>query len=60
MGESELKRLVNYKEPNDAYFVVLDPSGKIVQQMHGSSTDAAYSDAAYEQLRKEIQVLLPH
>ena len=54
-GESELKRLVNYKEPDDAYLVVLDPSGKIVQQMHGS-----FSDAAYEQLRKEIQVLLPH
>ncbi len=59
-GESELKRLVNYKEPDDAYLVVLDPSGKIVQQMHGSSSDAAYSDAAYEQLRKQIQVLLPH
>jgi len=54
-GESELKRLVAYKEPDDAYLVVLDPSGKIVQQVHGSS-----SDAAYEQLRKEIQVLLPH
>jgi len=53
--ESELKRLVNHKEPDDAYLVVLDPSGKIVQQMHGS-----FSDAAYEQLRKEIQVLLPH
>jgi hypothetical protein len=52
-GESELKRLVAYKEPDDAYLVVLDPSGKIVQRMHGSSS-------AYEQLRKEIQVLLPH
>jgi hypothetical protein len=54
-GESELKKLVNYKEPDDAYLVVLDPSGKIVQQMHGP-----FSNAAYEQLRKEIQTLLPH
>lgn len=54
-GESELKKMVTYKEPDDAYLVVLDPSGKIVQQIHGP-----LSDAAYEQLRKEIQALLPH
>jgi hypothetical protein len=54
-GESELKKLVNYKEPDDAYLVVLDPSGRIVQQMHGP-----FSDVAYEQLRKEIQTVLPH
>ncbi|HKV80260.1 MAG TPA: hypothetical protein VJP02_19080 [Candidatus Sulfotelmatobacter sp.] len=53
--ESQLKKLVSYKEPDDAYFVMLDPSGKIVQQMHGSC-----SDPSYEQLRKEIQSLLPH
>jgi hypothetical protein len=54
-SESELKNLVSYKEPDDAYLVVLDPSGKIIRQMHGP-----FSDAAYEQLRKEIQALLPH
>ncbi len=54
-GESELKKLVSYKEPDDAYLVVLDPSGKIIRQMHGP-----FSDAAYEQLRKEIQTFLPH
>jgi len=54
-GESELKKLVSYKEPDDAYLVVLNPSGKIVRQLHGP-----FSDAAYELLRKEIQVLLPH
>ena len=54
-GESELKKLVSYKEPDDAYLVVLDPSGKIVQQIHGP-----FSDAAYEQLRKAIQTFLPH
>lgn len=52
--ESELKKLVSYKEPDDAYLVLLDPSGKIVQQMHG-----AFSDTAYERLRKEIQSFLP-
>ena len=52
-GESELKKLVSYKEPDDAYLVVLDPSGQIAQQMHGP-----FSDAKYEQLRKEIQTLM--
>jgi hypothetical protein len=54
-GESELKKLVSYKDPDEAYLVVLDPSGKIIRQMHGP-----FSDAAYEQLRKGIQTLLPH
>ena len=54
-GESELKKLVGYKEPDDAYLVILDSAGQIVQQMHGS-----VSDAAYEQLKKEIQALLHH
>ena len=54
-GESELKKLVSYKEPDDAYLIVLDPSGQIAQQLHGP-----FSDAAYEKLRKEIQTLLHH
>lgn len=54
-GESELKKLVSYKEPDDAYLVVLDPSGKIVQQIHGT-----FSGTGYEQLRREIQTVLPH
>lgn len=54
-SESELKKLVHYKEPDDAYLVVLDPSGKIARQLHGP-----FSDAAYEQLRKEIKNLWPH
>ena len=52
-GESELKKLVSYKEPDDAYLVVLDPSGQIARQIHGP-----FSDATYEQLRKEIQTLM--
>jgi hypothetical protein len=52
-GESELKKLVGYKEPDDAYLVILDPSGQIAQQVHGS-----FSEAAYAQLREELQRLL--
>ena len=51
--ESELKKLVGYQEPGDAYLVVLDPSGQIVHQVHGS-----FSDAAYAQLRQELHRLL--
>jgi hypothetical protein len=53
--ESELKKLVSYKDADDAYLVILDPAGQIVQQVHGP-----FSDAAYEPLRKEIQTLLHH
>jgi hypothetical protein len=42
-GESELKQLVGYKEPDDAYVVVLDPSGQIAGQMHGPFTEAAFA-----------------
>lgn len=52
-GESELKKLVGYKEPDDAYLVILDLSGQIVQQTHGP-----YSEPAYAQLRKELHKLL--
>lgn len=49
-GESELKKLVGYKEADDAYLVMLDPTGQIVKQMHGP-----FSDAACAQLRTDIQ-----
>jgi hypothetical protein len=49
-GEADLKKLVNYKEPDDAYLVLLDPSGQIVEQKHGP-----FSDAAYAPLRADIQ-----
>jgi len=54
-GESELKKLVSYKESDGAYLVILAPSGQIAQQMHGP-----LGDAAYESLRKEVQTLLHH
>jgi len=49
-GEAELKKLVSYKEPDDAYLVLLDSTGQIVEQKHGP-----FSDAAYAQLRADIQ-----
>jgi hypothetical protein len=52
-GESGLKQLVGYKEADDAYLVVINRDGQIVQQTHG-----LFSDAAYGQLRSEIQMLL--
>jgi hypothetical protein len=52
-NESGLKRLVNYKEPDDAYLVTLDPTGQVVAQMHGQFTDAAYAHC-----RTDLQSLL--
>lgn len=52
-GESELKKLVGYKEPDDAYLVALDASGQIVQQVHGQITEVGYA-----QLREELHKLL--
>lgn len=52
-GESELKKLVSYKEPDDAYLLLVDRGGQIVQQRHGPFTDAMYG-----QLRRDIQSLL--
>jgi hypothetical protein len=49
-GEAEPKKLVSYKEPDDAYLVMLDPTGQIIEQKHGP-----FSDAAYAQLRADIQ-----
>lgn len=49
-GEVELKKLVNYDDPDDAYLVMLNPTGQIVEQKHGP-----FSDAVYAQLRSDIQ-----
>lgn len=54
-NEAELKKLVNYKEPDDAYLVTLDASGQVVTQIHGQ-----LSDAAYAQFRTDLQSLLSH
>jgi len=52
-GEAELKKLVGYKEQDDAYLVVLNREGKIVGQMHGAVTDAAYAP-----LKTQLESLL--
>jgi len=51
--EAELKRLVRYKEPDDAYLVLLDRSGQIVAQRPGS-----FSATGYRQFEREILALL--
>jgi hypothetical protein len=52
-GEAAIKTLVMYKEPDDAYLVVLDRAGKIAWQQHGP-----LSDAAYTRLRAQVDLLL--
>ena len=52
-GEDELKKLVNYREPDDAYLVLIDRSGMIVQQEHGQ-----YDSASYSRFRGEIEASL--
>ena len=54
-GEAELKKLVSYKEQDDAYLVVLNRKGRIVAQIHGAVTDAAYGPlkAQLELLKNE-------
>jgi hypothetical protein len=39
-GEAELKKLVGYKEADDAYLVVLGRAGNILEQSHGAPDDA--------------------
>ena len=54
-GEESLKKLVGYKEVDDAYIIILDRSGQIAGQMHG-----AYGEAVYAQCEAQIQKLLGH
>ena len=52
-NEAQLKTLVGYKEPDDAYIVILDREGKIVAQTHGLVNDTCYSE-----LRGKIESFL--
>ena len=52
-SEAELKKLVGYKEADDAYLVVLDCYGKVAFQTHGATPDANYA-----QLRSKLENLL--
>jgi ATP10 protein len=42
-NEAELKQLVAYKEPDDAYLVVLDRSGHVAFQTHGATPEPSYA-----------------
>ena len=42
--EDELKKLVGYKEADDAYVVVAGSDGKILWQTHGAVSDGNYAE----------------
>ena len=52
-SEAELKKLVAYKEPDDAYLIVLDRSGRVAFQTHGATPEPNYA-----QLRAKVESLL--
>ncbi len=47
-GEAELKQMVRFEKPNDAYVVLLDRKGNISWTTHGAVTDEAYSELSHE------------
>ena len=52
-NEDDLKKLVGFKGEDDAYIVVLDRSGSVSYQTHGSSVDPGYAE-----LKAKVQALL--
>ena len=52
-SESELKKLVDFQRPDDAYLMVVNRSGEVAYKTHGNVTDAGYA-----QLRGHVQPLL--
>ena len=52
-NETLWKTLVNYSEPDDAYLIVLDRSGKIAYQVHGGPNEQNYA-----LLRQHVESLL--
>jgi hypothetical protein len=52
-NEAELKKLVGYKEADDAYLVVLDRNGQVAYQTHGATPDPNYAE-----LRAKVEGLL--
>lgn len=54
-SEAELKNFVGYKEPNDAYLVVLDRKGNVIKQIHGRP-----ASGSYERLKQVLGSLLKH
>ena len=52
-GEAGLKKAVNYTAPDDAYLVILNREGKVVQQMH-----EPVQDFDYPRIRQQLESLL--
>lgn len=52
--ESELKKFVHYKEPDNAYIVVLSRSGETLLMTHGGGP----GEASYERVRSTIDAAL--
>jgi len=52
-GEAELKKFAHYNEPDDAYLVVLSRTRDVVEQGHGTPSDAKYAE-----LRVKIESVL--
>ncbi len=52
--EPELKKFVRYREPDDAYLVVLNRTGMVIAQTHGVPGETNFSG-----LRAEIESALP-
>jgi ATP10 protein len=51
-GEQDLKRLVTYSAPDDAYILLLDPTGEIRWRGHGLFNDKDY--AALKNVAKQL------
>jgi hypothetical protein len=52
-GEAELKKVVGYKEADDAYLVVLGRAGTILEQSHGAPDDTNHA-----RLRADLEAAL--
>ena len=52
-SEAELKKFVGYKEPDDAYLVLLDRKGNVIKQLHGQP-----ALDSYERLKQALASLL--
>jgi hypothetical protein len=52
-NEEELKKLVRYREPDDAYLIILGRDGHIIQQLHGTPNDENYG-----QVKSAIESML--
>jgi hypothetical protein len=51
-GEDELKKAVDFSASDDAYVILLDPTGKITWHTHGD-----VSDAALKQLAEQVSAV---